>query len=333
MKTKLLTDKALAKAARASEPQELVAEVRELILAARGVNAALVALHWQIGQRIRKEILAAMPFGNSRDESQRDSAPKPRVASRELPWEKPVVSANPNGVVARWRRWDTTPLGLKIARTLTQGSLADSATLGWRTQSLWDCRTIGLSVVPHGTGLARNIRKALRLGERRAGYGEEIVATLSRQLTAEFGGGFAEKNLRRRVQFAEVFPDDKIVATLSKELGWSHFVESLPLKKHLQRDFCAERIGIRQPVAAELTLADILSPVARVIASLPIPRDTCSSAPAIICQPVASKLTVTTGVMLVETRLPRNCQTLSGELEPRSAVLILAGLGGSVSTL
>ncbi|MEI7941063.1 MAG: hypothetical protein WCK27_30685, partial [Verrucomicrobiota bacterium] len=58
---------------------------------------------------------------------------------------------------------DTTPLGLKIARTLTQGSLADSATLGWRTQSLWDCRAIGLSVVPYGTGLARNIRKALGL--------------------------------------------------------------------------------------------------------------------------------------------------------------------------
>ena len=46
-----------------------------------------------------------MPFGNSR-ESQRDSAPKPRVASRELPWEKRVVSAN--GVVVRWRREGTT---------------------------------------------------------------------------------------------------------------------------------------------------------------------------------------------------------------------------------
>ena len=34
-----------------------------------------------------------------------------------------------NGVVARWRRGGTTPSGLKIARTLTQGSLADSATL------------------------------------------------------------------------------------------------------------------------------------------------------------------------------------------------------------
>ena len=88
-------------------------------------------------------------------------------------------------------------------------------------------------------------------------------------------------------------------------------------KEAVVSDLRDERIGIRQPVAAELTLADILSPVARVIASLPIPRDTCSSAPAKICQPVASKLTVTTGVMLVETRLPGNYQTLSGDLEPR----------------
>ena len=51
-------------------------------------------------------------------------------------------------------------LGLNIARTPTQGSLADSATLGWRTQSLWDCRTSGLSGVPYGNGRAGNIRKA-----------------------------------------------------------------------------------------------------------------------------------------------------------------------------
>ena len=47
-----------------------------------------------------------MPLGNPL-ESQRDSAPKPKVASRELPWEKRVVSANPNGVEARWRRGGT----------------------------------------------------------------------------------------------------------------------------------------------------------------------------------------------------------------------------------
>ena len=47
---------------------------------------------------------------------------------------------NPNGVAAnRAAGEDATPLGLgKHSGTLTQGSLADSATLGWRTQSRWD---------------------------------------------------------------------------------------------------------------------------------------------------------------------------------------------------
>src|SRR5437667_8438437 len=57
------------------------------------------------------------------------------------------------------------------------------------------------------------IRKDI-LKKKRAEYGEEIVATLSRQLEREFGRGFAEKNLRRMVQFAEAFADEKIVSTL-----------------------------------------------------------------------------------------------------------------------
>ena len=78
------------------------------------------------------------------------------------------------------------------------------------------------------------------LNEKRAEYGNEIVATLSRQLSEEFGVGFAEKSLRRMVQFAEAFPDEEIILGLSKQLGWSHFVELIPLKKPLQRDFYAE---------------------------------------------------------------------------------------------
>ena len=42
--------------------------------------------------------------------------------------------------------------------------------------------------------------------EARAGYGDEIVSTLSRQLTPEFGRGFSEKALRHRMRFAEAFP-------------------------------------------------------------------------------------------------------------------------------
>lgn len=78
------------------------------------------------------------------------------------------------------------------------------------------------------------------LGKERAEYGAEIVRTLSAQLEVEFGRGFGEKNLRRMVQFAEAFPDAQIVATLSRQLGWSHFKEILPLADSLQRDFYAE---------------------------------------------------------------------------------------------
>jgi predicted nuclease of restriction endonuclease-like (RecB) superfamily len=78
------------------------------------------------------------------------------------------------------------------------------------------------------------------LGSERATYGEKIVATLSRQLVADFGRGFEQKNLHRMMQFAEAFPEEEIVATLWRQLSWSHFRELLPLDKPHQRDFYAE---------------------------------------------------------------------------------------------
>jgi predicted nuclease of restriction endonuclease-like (RecB) superfamily len=82
------------------------------------------------------------------------------------------------------------------------------------------------------------------LGNERATYGEQIVATLSRQLVSEFGRGFADKNLRRMMQFAEAFPDEEIVATLSRQLSWSHLKELLPLERPHQREFYAEMCRI-----------------------------------------------------------------------------------------
>jgi Uncharacterized conserved protein len=82
------------------------------------------------------------------------------------------------------------------------------------------------------------------LANKRAGYGEQIVATVSRQLAGEYGDGFAEKNLRRMLQFSEAFPDEQIVATLWRQLSWSHFRELLPLKQPLQREFYAEMCRI-----------------------------------------------------------------------------------------
>jgi predicted nuclease of restriction endonuclease-like (RecB) superfamily len=84
------------------------------------------------------------------------------------------------------------------------------------------------------------------LHEQRAEYGEEIVATLSQQLAAEYGRGFDRTNLSRMVKLVDHFPDEAIVATLSQQLSWSHFRELLPLDDRLKRDFYAEMCRVER---------------------------------------------------------------------------------------
>ena len=55
------------------------------------------------------------------------------------------------------------------------------------------------------------------LGGERAAYGSQIVVSLARQLEQDYGNGFGEKNLRRMIQFAEVFPDEGIVVSLIRQ--------------------------------------------------------------------------------------------------------------------
>ncbi len=65
------------------------------------------------------------------------------------------------------------------------------------------------------------------LKEKRAEYGQQIVATLSGQLVIDYGAGFSVPNLSRMVRIAQCFPDEKILSTLSKELSWSHFAKEI----------------------------------------------------------------------------------------------------------
>jgi len=108
-------------------------------------------------------------------------------------------------------------------------------------------RRAAISVNMGLTALYWRIGSSIRrevLKNERASYGEQIVATLSRRLVFEFGRGFEEKNLRRMMQFAEVFPEEAIVATLWRQLSWSHFRELLPLSKPHQREFYSEMCRI-----------------------------------------------------------------------------------------
>lgn len=106
-------------------------------------------------------------------------------------------------------------------------------------------RSVNSSLVMLYWKVGQRIQKEI-LKEKRAEYGEEIVPTVSAQLMAEFGEGFGRRNLFRMIRFAEVFPEEQIVSTLSTQLGWSHFVEIIPLKDELQREFYAEMCRVER---------------------------------------------------------------------------------------
>jgi predicted nuclease of restriction endonuclease-like (RecB) superfamily len=81
------------------------------------------------------------------------------------------------------------------------------------------------------------------LQNKRAEYGKQILTPLAVQLVEKYGNGFAEKNLRRMMQFASIYNEFKIVVTLSRQLSWSHFIELIPLKNEIARLYYAEKIA------------------------------------------------------------------------------------------
>jgi len=79
------------------------------------------------------------------------------------------------------------------------------------------------------------------LESKRAEYGKQIVVSVSRQLIAKYGRNFEEKNLRRMIQFSQLFPDYENVVTLSRHLSWSHFLAILPQKIQTKMQFYATK--------------------------------------------------------------------------------------------
>ena len=96
-------------------------------------------------------------------------------------------------------------------------------------------------------------REVLR--EQRADYGKQIVITLSRQLVAKRGRSYDEKNLRRMMQFAEQYPDERIVVSLGRQLSWTHFRALLPIKDDSARHFYEQQVIDRRLSVRDLRRA------------------------------------------------------------------------------
>lgn len=76
------------------------------------------------------------------------------------------------------------------------------------------------------------------LGGERAAYGKQVVASLSKALTEQYGDReFSERNLWRMMQFASKFQDLQIVTPVVSQLSWSHFLQVMSIEDELARNF------------------------------------------------------------------------------------------------
>lgn len=78
------------------------------------------------------------------------------------------------------------------------------------------------------------------LKDKRAEYGNQIVNTLSAQLTVEYGPGWGEKHLRHCLRFAETITDEQIVYALRRQLSWTHLRSIIYMDDPLKREFYIE---------------------------------------------------------------------------------------------
>lgn len=109
--------------------------------------------------------------------------------------------------------------------------------------------------------IGREIVEFEQKGKARAGYGEELIEMLSRDMTLKFGRGFSSTNLKMMRLFYQSFPirqtlSDEFVKTqksetvsrkseirqtpfveFNPELSWSHYCELLSVENPLARSF------------------------------------------------------------------------------------------------
>ena len=81
-------------------------------------------------------------------------------------------------------------------------------------------RTVDTVQVQTCWQIGRHIVEFEQGGAQRAAYGKHLLASLAKVLTAEFGKGFDETNLRKMRLFYQAFP---IRDSLRLELSWTHY--------------------------------------------------------------------------------------------------------------
>jgi predicted nuclease of restriction endonuclease-like (RecB) superfamily len=124
---------------------------------------------------------------------------------------------------------DNDPLFQDLASIIDQGKRQVSAQVN---------SVITLTYWKVGNKISTHI-----LENQRAEYGKEVIPQVAMRLANIYGKSFQEKNLRRMMQFAEVFSDYQNVVTVSRQLSWSHFIKLIPLKKSEAINFYVQKVS------------------------------------------------------------------------------------------
>jgi hypothetical protein len=71
--------------------------------------------------------------------------------------------------------------------------------------------------------LFTDIKTLIDSARQRAAYGKQVIQTLAKQLTGQYGRGWSKRTLLNMVKFCQCFKAVEIVQALSAQLSWSHF--------------------------------------------------------------------------------------------------------------
>ena len=102
---------------------------------------------------------------------------------------------------------------------------------------------VNYSLVERNWRIGKRIVEEEQNGEARAEYGKHIIEVASAALTAEFGKGFSETNIRTFRLFYLTFSNLQIQQTVSAELHllpWSHYERLIRIEDKQARDWYAK---------------------------------------------------------------------------------------------
>jgi predicted nuclease of restriction endonuclease-like (RecB) superfamily len=110
-------------------------------------------------------------------------------------------------------------------------------------------------------------------GEKRAGYGEELLKRLAQDLSARFGRGYSRQNLQNMRQFYLASPPDRIRQTVSGKLVQPKICQTLsgefaPDERRAAPSLESGEATVGQAVTAQSSLSFALSDLAR---AFPLP--------------------------------------------------------------